>query len=229
MFPRIIAGLVAVKPTSGRVPRTGQFPLPLGARSPLAHVSLIARKVQDLALALPIIAGPDFRDHAIVGMPLGDPTKVVLRDLKVAYFDDDGVATPDKRYRRRRPRFREGIHGCGGQGRGKPATQSANRASSISISVAAMAVLARAFLKSIGTNEISPLFERALAITPAMPNTTEALSAFARWDLFRNSMLRFIENYYVLLSPVIPSAPRHGDRPFSIRLSTFVLRARVQW
>ena len=74
-----------------------------------------------------------------------------------------------------------------------------------------MAVLARAFLKSIGTNEISPLFERALAITPAMPNTTEALSAFARWDLFRNSMLRFIENYDALLSPVMPyPALLHG-------------------
>jgi amidase len=72
--PAHYCGLAAIKPTSGRVPRTGQFPLPLGARSPLAHVSLI--KVQDLALALPIIAGPDFRDHAIVGMPLGDPTKV---------------------------------------------------------------------------------------------------------------------------------------------------------
>ena len=44
--------------------------MPLGARNPVFHVSLIARKVQDLALALPIISGPDFRDHSIVGMPL---------------------------------------------------------------------------------------------------------------------------------------------------------------
>ena len=95
-IPAHYCGLAAIKPTSGRVPRTGQFPLPLGARNPVFHVSLIARKVQDLALALPIIAGPDFRDHSIVGMPLGDPSKVVLRDLKVAYFDDDGVAPPTK-------------------------------------------------------------------------------------------------------------------------------------
>ena len=47
-------------------------------------------------MALPIISGPDFRDHSIVGMPLGDPAKVALRDLKVAWFDDDGVATPTK-------------------------------------------------------------------------------------------------------------------------------------
>src|SRR3984893_5625134 len=95
-IPAHYCGLAAIKPTSGRVPRTGQFPMPLGARNPVFHVSLIARKVGDLALALPIIAGPDFRDHSIMGMPLGDPAKVVLRDLKVAYFDDDGVATPTK-------------------------------------------------------------------------------------------------------------------------------------
>jgi amidase len=44
-----------------------------------------------------------------------------------------------------------------------------------------------------------------------MANTTEALAAFARWDLFRNSMLRFIENYDALLSPVMPyPALLHG-------------------
>src|SRR5205814_5941860 len=76
-IPAHYGGLAAIKPTSGRVPRTGQFPLPLGARNPVFHVSLIARRVKDLALALPIVSGPDYRDHSIVGMPLGDPAKVM--------------------------------------------------------------------------------------------------------------------------------------------------------
>jgi amidase len=95
-IPAHFCGLAAIKPTSGRVPRTGQFPMPLGARNPVFHVSLIARRVEDLALALPIISGPDFRDHSIVGMPLGDPRNATLRDLKVAYFEEDGAATPTK-------------------------------------------------------------------------------------------------------------------------------------
>ena len=95
-IPAHYCRLAAIKPTAGRVPRTGQFLLPLGARNPVFHDSLIARKVEDLALALPIVGGPDFRDHAIVGMPLGDPAGVALRDLKVAVFDDDGVATPTR-------------------------------------------------------------------------------------------------------------------------------------
>src|SRR5579883_767953 len=95
-IPAHFCGLAAIKPTSGRVPRTGQFPLPMGARNAVFHVSLIARKVDDLALALPIIAGPDFRDHSIVGMPLLDPKAVTLGGLKLAYFDNDGAADPTK-------------------------------------------------------------------------------------------------------------------------------------
>jgi hypothetical protein len=55
----------------------------------------------------------------------------------------------------------------------------------------------RAFLKSIGSDQISPLFEKALthSVTPAMATTTDALAAFVRWDLYRNAILRFMENY----------------------------------
>src|SRR6202012_3460207 len=95
-IPAHFCGLAAIKPTSGRVPRTGQFPLPMGARAPVYHVSLIARRVEDLALALPFISGPDFRDSSIVGMPLLDPKTVTLSGLKLAFFEDDGAATPTK-------------------------------------------------------------------------------------------------------------------------------------
>jgi amidase len=44
-----------------------------------------------------------------------------------------------------------------------------------------------------------------------MANTTDALAAFVRWDLFSNSMLRFMENYDAILSPVAPfPALPHG-------------------
>ena len=44
-----------------------------------------------------------------------------------------------------------------------------------------------------------------------MANTTDALAAFVRWDLFRNSMLHFMENYDAVLSAVAPfPALLHG-------------------
>jgi amidase len=57
------------RPAASRAPANSQC---RWVRNPVFHVSLIARKVDDLTLALPIIAGPDFRDHWIVGMPLLD-------------------------------------------------------------------------------------------------------------------------------------------------------------
>ena len=213
-IPAHFCGLAAIKPTSGRVPRTGQFPQPMGARAPVFHVSLIARRVEDLALALPIIAGPDFRDASIVGMPLLDPREVTLGGLKLAYFDDDGVAAPTKE-------ITAAVRDCAkafadaGVKVEETRTPDADKAATVyyDMSRGDGGAGTRAFLKSIGSDPISPLFEKALtySVAPAMASTTEALAAFVRWDLFRNSMLRFMENYDAVLSPVAPfPALPHG-------------------
>jgi len=213
-IPAHFCGLAAIKPTSGRVPRTGQFPLPMGARNAVFHVSLIARKVEDLALALPLISGPDFRDHSIVGMPLLDPKAVTLSGLKLAYFEDDGAASPTKEIGAAVRDSAKGFMDAGikvEENRPPDAAKAAMVYHDISRGDGGAGT--RAFLKSIGSDPISPLFEQALthSVAPAMANTTEALAAFVRWDAFRNSMLRFIENYDAVLSAVAPyPALLHG-------------------
>jgi amidase len=54
----------------------------------------MARTVADLAFLLPIIAGPDWQDPAIIPMPMNDPNVVDLKQLKVAFHTDNGVVTP---------------------------------------------------------------------------------------------------------------------------------------
>jgi amidase len=213
-IPAHFCGLAAIKPTSGRVPRTGQFPQPMGARAPVFHVSLIARHVEDLALALPIISGPDFRDNSIVGMPLLDPKAVDLSGLKLAFFDDDGVATPTREITAAVRDSAKAFIGAGVKVEEKR-TPDAEKAATVyyDMSRGDGGAGTRAFLKSIGSDPISPLFEKALtySVAPAMANTTDALAAFVRWDLFRNSMLRFMENYDAVLSAVAPyPALLHG-------------------
>jgi amidase len=213
-IPAHFCGLAALKPTSGRVPRTGQFPQPMGARAPVFHVSLISRRVEDLALALPIISGADFRDSSIVGMTLLDPKSVSLGGLKLAYFEDDGAATPTREIIAAVRDSAKALADAGVKVEEKR-TPDAEKASSVyhDISRGDGGAGTRAFLKSIGSDPISPLFEQSLTYfaAPAMANTTEALSAFVRWDLFRNSMLRFMENYDAVLSAVAPyPALPHG-------------------
>ncbi|WP_159007096.1 amidase [Bradyrhizobium sp. S69] len=212
--PAHFCGLAAIKPTSGRVPRTGQFPQPMGARAPVFHVSLIARHVEDLALALPIISGPDFRDNSIVGMPLFDPKAVTLSGLKLAFFEDDGLASPTREIAAAVRDSAKAFADAGVKVEEKR-TPDAEKAATVyhDMSRGDGGAGTRAFLKSIGSDPISPLFEKALtySVAPAMANTTDALAAFVRWDLFRNSMLRFMENYDAVLSAVAPyPALLHG-------------------
>ena len=94
-LPAHFCGIAGIKPTSGRVPRTGHIvPYGLGALDSLTQIGPMARFVEDLVLALPIISGPDWRDPAIVPMPLDDPSDVDIGGLRVAMHTDNGVMTP---------------------------------------------------------------------------------------------------------------------------------------
>ena len=212
--PAHYCGLAALKPTSGRVPRTGQFPRPMGARNFVFHVSLIARKVDDLALALPIIAGADFEDYTITDMPLLDHRAVALPKLRLAFFDHDGrsAATPEIAATVHAAADALANLGVAVEERRPP---EADRAATIYYDMTRGdgGTGVRAFLKSVGTEQISPLFEQSLSSrsAPAMASTTEALAAFTRWDAYRNTMLGFMKGYDALLSPVLPYvAPLHG-------------------
>jgi amidase len=93
-LPAHYCGIAGIRPTSGRVPRTGHA-IPFGGLADLlTQVGPLARRVEDLALALSIISGPDGVDPYVIPMPLGDYRAVDLSGLRVAYFTDNGVAAP---------------------------------------------------------------------------------------------------------------------------------------
>ena len=63
--PAHYCGITGIKPNSGRVPRTGHIvPHSFGAVDSLTQNGPMARYVEDLALILPIISGPDWNDPA---------------------------------------------------------------------------------------------------------------------------------------------------------------------
>ena len=83
-WPAHCCGVATLKPTAGLVRRTGHFPRIYPMADPRTVVGPIARKVEDLALVLPLIAGPDGFDTSAVPVPAGDPGRVDLRGLRVA-------------------------------------------------------------------------------------------------------------------------------------------------
>jgi amidase len=92
-MPAHYCGIAALKPTTGLVPGTGAYGLVGGLTDPRSQVGPMARFVSDLALTLPLLAGPDGIDSGVVPVPLSKRTPR-LRDLKVAWYADDGLAKP---------------------------------------------------------------------------------------------------------------------------------------
>jgi amidase len=85
-LPAHFCGIAGIKPTMGRVPRTGHIIDYTGVSQFLTQLGPMARTVEDLALVLPIIAGPDGVDPHVVPMPLGDPAAVRVSGLRIGHF-----------------------------------------------------------------------------------------------------------------------------------------------
>lgn len=92
--PSHVCGIAGVKPTSGRVPRTGHWPGYKGLFESFTQLGPMARRVEDLELLLPILAGPDGEDPHVHPVALGDASAVDISSLRVATFTDNGIQTP---------------------------------------------------------------------------------------------------------------------------------------
>jgi amidase len=93
--PAHLCGITGIKPTSGRTPRSGHIvPYGGGVMDSLTEIGPMARYVEDLVLALPIICGPDGRDPAVVPVPIGNPAEVDLSKLRIAWYADNGILAP---------------------------------------------------------------------------------------------------------------------------------------
>jgi Asp-tRNA(Asn)/Glu-tRNA(Gln) amidotransferase A subunit family amidase len=73
---------------------TGYFPLPSGVRAQLTAAGPMARTVEDLVLALPLIMGADWRDPLTVSGSFQNPITVDLRRISAAFYVDNGIIPP---------------------------------------------------------------------------------------------------------------------------------------
>jgi len=90
-LPAAWCGLFGLKPTQGRVPLTGHFPAIGHLSDPRTAIGPLARRAEDLALALKVIAGPDGADPSAHPVPLGDPAAVAIRGLRIGLTDLGGT------------------------------------------------------------------------------------------------------------------------------------------
>ncbi len=87
-------GIVGLRPTTGRIPLTGHLPRITAMVDPRTVIGPMARTAEDVALVLPILSGPDWRDASVVPASLGDMRDVALADLRGVYYTQHAGASP---------------------------------------------------------------------------------------------------------------------------------------
>jgi amidase len=91
-LPAHYCGIASLKPTSGRLARTGHVPPAGGWVESLWQIGPMARRVEDLMAMMPILLGADGEDPTVIPMPYLDGP---LDDLQIAYFTNNGFVEPD--------------------------------------------------------------------------------------------------------------------------------------
>lgn len=198
-LPAHCTGICGIKPSAGRVPRTGHvFPYG-GIQDAFQQIGPLARTVDDLALVLPLIAGPDGIDPGALPLERRSPDAVDPAALRVAWYADNGLATPT-------PATREAVRAAAQALAERGAAVTEDRPSVVdrTLEVALPiyfwnggAGVAR-LLDAAGTTR-----HTLAEITGSKALTsTELDAAIVRLDEWRARMLSFLDRYDVLVCPV---------------------------
>jgi amidase len=200
-LPAAFCGVAAIKPTSGRLPRTGHFPPPSGWIEALWQIGPMARSVADLRLMMRVLAGADGPER------MGSYNEEV-RDLRIAFYTDSGlVETNDETVN---------IVRSAGQALGADEDRPACIAGAYDLEMKLLGAdggdSIRAYLREIGSARLHSLLEAWLEkLEPYRTDLAGFQNYWAEWDRYRAGMNAFFEKYDVLVCPVYtqPALP-HG-------------------
>jgi amidase len=211
--PSHVCGIAGLKPTSGRVPRTGHWPGYQGLFESFTQLGPMARRVEDLELLLPILAGPDGDDPHVQPVALGDPAAVEIASLRVVAFTHNGIQTPTAETVLAIEAAVEAIAGAGAMVRHEvpPGLDDAWAAWDGMIRADGFAWLHR-LIEAAGTPGWGSYATRDW-ITPGDPLPGDELTALVeRADAIRARLLRWVQDVDLIVCPTAPHpAILHGQ------------------
>jgi Asp-tRNA(Asn)/Glu-tRNA(Gln) amidotransferase A subunit family amidase len=217
--PAHFSGICGLKPTPGRIPSTGHFPVSAGPFALLGVVGPMARTVADLRTLFEVMQGPDTADTCSAPVPPHWPDEVESKKLKIGYFEDDGrtPVTPETRAAVRTAA--EALQRAGFEvEQFQPEGLEEARQLWHKFFVVAGAMLLRPMFKE-NDGDLSPILKSFLKSAAAQPDHTgrTLLDAWIRRDLLRAKFFAQMEEYPILLCPAaaIP-AFKHGERSWQV-------------
>jgi len=212
-LPSHFCGIAGIKPTSGRLARTGHFPPPGGLFDALWQIGPMARFVEDLILVMPVLSGVDWLDPAVVPMPWRDPDAVDLRSLRAAFYTNNGIlpAAPESAAAVKEAAASLAYLGARIE-EARPAGIEQTYELALGLFGADAGAGLRELLQACGSRKAHPLLERFLSMLGARPLAAPELGRLLiRVDTFRSAMLSFLEKYDLVLCPVCADAAMpHG-------------------
>jgi len=204
-------GVAGIKPSTGRVPRTGHIVDFGGVFDAYQQVGPLARKVEDLELILSVIAGPDHKDAAIKPAPLLASTNVNVSKLRVAYYFSNGIADPTPETLATLKKAVDVVTAAG-------ATAREDRHPFYKEAVELRWKLrggeAYASVKRLADKWKSKVVSASFNFSGPMCTTAEFTAMIEQQDAYRSAMLSWFKDYDVILCPASHEpAPRVDETP----------------
>ncbi|WP_414664162.1 amidase [Horticoccus sp. 23ND18S-11] len=196
-------GTCGLKPTFGRVPRTGHIVDFGGIFDSWQEIGPLTRRVEDLNLITGLICGPDYKDAAMIPIPWRDPAGVEVKGLRVGFYAENGVAeiTPETVAIVKKAAAYFSELGCPVKEDFPKAIIMELEEIRAKLSPCSGASLLRLAEKS-GTKAISPtIVTRA---KQEMPSTAELTELLEKQDANRSKLLGWMKNYDIVINPVMP-------------------------
>ena len=220
-LPAAFCGIAGLKPTSGRLPRTGHVPPAGGWLETVWQIGPMARRVEDVIEAMRVLTGPDGIDPTVPDVPYRDPQEVHLAGLRVAVFTDNGFAAADGEVsgvvRRAAAALASAVRSLD---ESRPACLEAAYDLEMKLIGPDGGDGLRAYLRDIGSGEVHPLLTGWLdKLEPYRTDLAGLARYWAELDSYRAEMIRFLRSYDAILCPAyIHAALPHGQ---SIRDDNF--------
>jgi amidase len=214
--PAHFCGTVGHRPTVRLVPETGVWPTTKDTGMlDMSTLGPMGRSVDDLALLLPIIAGPDDADPFVSAALIGDYARVEIASLRVGFYADDGVAPTTPGTRAAVERAAEALADAGAVvEKADPPPLEEVTDIAFGMMAADGGARARADLAAAGGRHTEQVASLLQDLESSSLTIEEFFALMRRWIALRGTLRRFVGTYDVLVCPVAAGpAPLHGRRP----------------
>ena len=206
--PAAFCGIASIKPTSGRLPRTGHFPPRGGWIERLWQIGPMARHVEDLGVMMRLLVGSDESDPTVVSMPFADPARTDLSELRVAFYTDNGFAAADDEVAaviQAAAASLSGVVKCVREDR--PGVLACAYDLEMKLLGADGGDALRHYLEHLGSTELHPLLTGWLEkLEPYRTNLAGLQGYWAELDRYQAEMFAFLRNYDAIVCPVYTQA-----------------------